>query len=109
MGSRVPSNVGGLADDTAGFDRIFWQRLCQKYLYCSNNTYAKEFIVEVSGVRRDVNDEDGLGVFGYEESFIIKRLKEIESKGLIQFLDSKRYSLTQDGIRYCKSQPVTYG
>lgn len=106
---RAPSNVGESADDKAGFDRIFWQRLCQKYRHLSTNTNTIDFVFDFRDIRRDVNKERGLGIDTYGEPFIEQGLLEIEKKGLIELVHDRKFRLTQAGIEHCERSPVTNG
>jgi hypothetical protein len=104
-----PSNAGGPADERRVFGNIFWQRVCQKYRHLSRNTNTTEFIFDIAGVRRNVNEEGGLGILGFDEQFTEQRLREIENEGLIELIPERKFRLTQDGIEHCKRLPVTYG
>ncbi|HKI07442.1 MAG TPA: hypothetical protein VKA09_03525 [Nitrososphaeraceae archaeon] len=72
------------------------------------NTTDSDFIFRFQNVRRNVNDERGLGINGFQDPFIQVRLQEIEGKGLLQIIrDRRAFRLTQAGIKYCKQLPLT--
>lgn len=93
------------------FDNILWQRIGQKYRQISRNSNETDFIFDFEDIRRNVNDERGLGIEGFYEPFIEQRLQEIENRqGLVQIIrDRRQFRLTRDGIQYCKRLPITFG
>jgi hypothetical protein len=63
------------------FRNIFWARVSERYL--SRNTNTTEFVFDVDGVRRPIQ-EGGLGIQGFEQPFIEQMLREIQDQdGLI--------------------------
>lgn len=113
----IDKGVGRKAEERrpmSGWDRdvfrnIFWARLCEKYRNLKRNTAATDFIFDIEGVRRSLQEE-GLGIQGFDQTFIEVILREIQDQdGLIELIpDQRRFRLTRSGIEYCRRLPETH-
>jgi hypothetical protein len=92
------------------FRNIFWMRISQKYRDLIRNTVTTDFVFDIEGVRRSIQ-EGGLGIGGFEQPFIEHMLKEIQDEdGLVELMPNQtRFRLTPRGIEYCKRLPEIHG